>query len=62
MDTIKFSDIFKSNFLEKTTSFSLIDSIIGLVVAFLLGFSFMLFIRRPLMESFTHIHSISHYL
>lgn len=34
MDTIKFSDIFKSNFLEKTTSFSLIDSIIGLVVAF----------------------------
>ncbi|KEK11545.1 membrane protein [Lysinibacillus sphaericus] len=37
MDTIKFSDIFKSNFLEKTTSFSLIDSIIGLVVAFFIG-------------------------
>lgn len=37
MDTIKFSDIFKSNFLEKTTSFSLIDSIIGLVVAFIIG-------------------------
>ncbi|AVK86752.1 DUF4956 domain-containing protein [Lysinibacillus sp. B2A1] len=37
MDTIKFSDIFKSNFLEKTTSFSLIDSVIGLVVAFFVG-------------------------
>jgi len=37
MDTIKFSDIFKSNFLEKTTSFSLIDSIIGLIVAFFIG-------------------------
>lgn len=32
-----FSDIFKSNFLEKTTSFSLTDSLIGLVVAFFVG-------------------------
>lgn len=32
-----FSDIFKSNFLEKTSSFSLVDSIIGLVVAFFIG-------------------------
>ena len=32
-----FSDIFKSNFLEKTSSFSLIDAIIGLVVAFAVG-------------------------
>ncbi|MFJ6209659.1 DUF4956 domain-containing protein [Lysinibacillus sp. NPDC092081] len=37
MDTTKFSDIFKSSFLEKTTSFSLIDSMIGLVVAFFVG-------------------------
>lgn len=37
MDTIKFSDIFKSSFLEKTTSFSLIDSLLGLVVAFFVG-------------------------
>ena len=37
MDTIKFNDIFKSNFLEKTASFSLIDSILGLVVAFFVG-------------------------
>lgn len=32
-----FSDIFKSNFLEKTTSFSLTDSLIGLLSAFILG-------------------------
>ncbi|MFF2178751.1 DUF4956 domain-containing protein [Lysinibacillus sp. NPDC058147] len=37
MDTIKFNDIFKSSFLEKTTSFSLIDSLLGLVVAFFVG-------------------------
>ncbi|MFJ7668881.1 DUF4956 domain-containing protein [Lysinibacillus sp. NPDC097195] len=37
MDNMNFSDIFKSNFLEKTTSFSLTDSIIGLVVAFFVG-------------------------
>ncbi|MBG9454558.1 membrane protein [Lysinibacillus sphaericus] len=37
MDTIKFNDIFKSSFLEKTASFSLIDSILGLVVAFFVG-------------------------
>jgi len=37
MDTTKFSDIFKSSFLEKTASFSLIDSILGLVVAFFVG-------------------------
>ena len=37
MDNMNFSDIFKSNFLEKTTSFSLVDSLIGLVAAFLIG-------------------------
>ncbi|WAA09575.1 DUF4956 domain-containing protein [Fervidibacillus albus] len=37
MDTITFDDIFKSSFLEKTTSFSLIDSLIGIVAAFILG-------------------------
>ncbi|MFY0519105.1 DUF4956 domain-containing protein [Lysinibacillus sp. UGB7] len=37
MDKVNFSDIFKSSFLEKTTSFSLTDSIIGLVVAFFVG-------------------------
>ncbi|SDY27421.1 protein of unknown function [Evansella caseinilytica] len=37
MDTINFSDIFKSSFLEKTSSFSIVDSLIGLLVAFAVG-------------------------
>ncbi|WP_214770308.1 MULTISPECIES: DUF4956 domain-containing protein [unclassified Exiguobacterium] len=37
MENITFDDIFKSNILEKTTSFSIVDSLIGLVAAFILG-------------------------
>ncbi|WP_077210679.1 DUF4956 domain-containing protein [Bacillus dakarensis] len=37
MESLNFNDIFKSNFLEKTSSFSVVDSIIGLVSAFILG-------------------------
>jgi uncharacterized membrane protein YhiD involved in acid resistance len=37
MESVNFSDVFKSSILEKTSSFSLIDSIIGLVVAFAVG-------------------------
>ncbi|RIJ63678.1 DUF4956 domain-containing protein [Rummeliibacillus sp. POC4] len=37
MDNTNFSDIFKSSFIEKTTSFSLTDSLIGLLIAFLVG-------------------------
>lgn len=37
MDNINFNDIFKSSFIEKTSSFSLTDSLIGLLVAFLVG-------------------------
>ncbi len=36
-NTINFNDIFKSSFLDKTSSFSLIDSLIGLLVAFAVG-------------------------
>ncbi len=35
---INFSDIFKSSFLEKTTSFSLVDSLLAIVVAFTIGY------------------------
>ena len=35
--TMNFNDIFKSSFLEKTSSFSLVDSLIGLLVAFAVG-------------------------
>ncbi len=37
MDNFNFNDIFKSSFLEKTTSFSVVDSVIGLLAAFILG-------------------------
>jgi uncharacterized membrane protein YhiD involved in acid resistance len=37
MDTFNFNDIFKSNFLEKATTFSLVDSVIALIVAFAVG-------------------------
>jgi uncharacterized membrane protein YhiD involved in acid resistance len=37
MDTTNFSDIFKSSFLETTVSFSLVDSLLGIGVAFLIG-------------------------
>ncbi|GBF72875.1 DUF4956 domain-containing protein [Paenibacillus sp. 598K] len=51
METITFNDIFKSNFLEKTSSFSLIDSIVGLLVAFAVGL-FIYFIYK---KSFTGV-------
>ncbi len=35
--TTNFSDIFKSSFMENTASFSIIDSLLGLGVAFLIG-------------------------
>ncbi|WP_144510762.1 DUF4956 domain-containing protein [Bacillus sp. FJAT-22090] len=37
MEKTTFQDIFKSSFLEQTTSFSLVDSLIGLLVAFAVG-------------------------
>jgi len=37
MSNISFDDIFKSSILEKTSNFSIIDSIIGLLVAFIVG-------------------------
>lgn len=37
MESVNFSDIFKSSFLEKTESFSIIDSLIGLFMAFAIG-------------------------
>lgn len=40
----KFNDIFKSNFLDKVTSFSLLDTAIALGLAFILGlFIFMVY-------------------
>ncbi|MEK5233957.1 DUF4956 domain-containing protein [Lysinibacillus sp. FSL K6-0232] len=58
MDTINFSDIFKSNFLEKTTSFSLIDAIIGLVVAFFIGL-FIYVVYKKTFNGVIYSHSFN---
>ncbi|WP_102273467.1 DUF4956 domain-containing protein [Cytobacillus massiliigabonensis] len=51
MDSVNFSDIFKSSFLEKTSSFSIIDSLVGLLVAFAVG----LFIYWVYKKTFTGV-------
>ncbi|WP_107943802.1 DUF4956 domain-containing protein [Metasolibacillus fluoroglycofenilyticus] len=58
MDTINFTDIFKSSFLEKTTSFSLIDSIIGLVVAFFVGL-FIYAVYKKTFNGIIYSHSFN---
>lgn len=37
MENLNFNDIFKSSILEKTNSFSVVDSLIGLLIAFAVG-------------------------
>ncbi|MFJ8236390.1 DUF4956 domain-containing protein [Ureibacillus sp. NPDC094379] len=51
METVNFEDIFKSSILEKTSNFSIIDSVIGLIVAFLIG----LFIYYVYKKTFTGV-------
>lgn len=51
-----FDDIFKSSFLEKTSSFSLIDALIGLASAFLLGV-FIYFIYKKTFNGVVYSHS-----
>lgn len=53
-----FDDIFKSSFLEKTSSFSLIDALIGLVSAFLLGV-FIYFIYKKTFNGVVYSHSFN---
>ncbi|KYG90746.1 DUF4956 domain-containing protein [Metasolibacillus sp. FSL K6-0083] len=58
MDTINFNDIFKSSFIEKTTSFSLTDSIIGLVVAFFVGL-FIYAVYKKTFNGIIYSHSFN---
>lgn len=44
-DTVKFSDIFKSKYIENFTSFSLADTIIAMLLAFAIGF-FIYYVYR----------------
>ncbi|MER2126746.1 DUF4956 domain-containing protein [Solibacillus sp.] len=53
-----FDDIFKSNFLEKTTTFSLIDALIGLASAFLIGM-FIYFVYKKTFNGVVYSHSFN---
>jgi len=45
-----FNDIFKSSFLESTTSFSIVDTLLGLAIAFVIGL-FIFFIYKKTCNS-----------
>jgi len=53
-----FNDIFKSSFLEKTSSFSLTDAIIGLVSALILGL-FIYFVYKKTFNGVIYSHSFN---
>ncbi|PWU67732.1 DUF4956 domain-containing protein [Gracilibacillus dipsosauri] len=51
-----FSDIFKSSFLETTSSFSIIDALLGIGVAFMVGL-FIYFIYKKTFNGVIYSHS-----
>ena len=53
-----FDDIFKSSFLEKSATFSLIDALLGLVSAFLLGV-FIYFVYKKTFNGVVYSHSFN---
>ncbi|WP_186578122.1 DUF4956 domain-containing protein [Aquibacillus kalidii] len=53
-----FSDIFKSSFMEKTTSFSLTDSLIGLTVSFIIGL-FIYAVYKKTFSGVVYSHSFN---
>lgn len=58
MDTTNFKDIFKSSILEKTSSFSIVDSLIGLLVAFAVGL-FIYFIYKKTFSGVIYSHTFN---
>ena len=56
--TLSFDDIFKSSFLEKSASFSLIDSIIGLTSAFIIGL-FIYYVYKKTFNGVVYSHSFN---
>ncbi|QDP41908.1 DUF4956 domain-containing protein [Radiobacillus deserti] len=58
METTNFTDIFKSSILEKTSSFSIIDSSIGLVVSFLIGL-FIYWVYKKTFSGVIYSHSFN---
>jgi len=58
MDTVNFSDVFKSSILEKTSSFSIIDSLTGLLVAFLIGL-FIFYVYKKTFSGVIYSHTFN---
>lgn len=59
-NTINFSDIFKSSFLENTTSFSVVDSLIAIATAFAVGlFIYVVYKKTFAGVMYSHTFSIS---
>lgn len=56
--TTTFSDIFKSSFLEKSASFSLVDSILGLASAVLIGL-FIYWVYKKTFNGVIYSHSFN---
>ena len=58
LTTTTFDDIFKSSFLEKSSSFSLIDSLIGMTAAFLIGL-FIYWVYKTTFNGVIYSHSFN---
>lgn len=58
MENVSFNDIFKSSILEKTSSFSIVDSLIGLFVAFLVGL-FIYFVYKKTFSGVIYSHTFN---
>ncbi|WP_318502894.1 DUF4956 domain-containing protein [Bacillus sp. T3] len=58
MESINFNDIFKSSILEKTSSFSFIDALLGLLIAFAIG-AFIYFIYRKTFTGVIYSHTFN---
>ena len=58
LTTTTFDDIFKSSFLEKSSSFSLIDSLIGMATAFLIGL-FIYWVYKKTFNGVIYSHSFN---
>jgi len=58
LTTTTFDDIFKSSFLEKSSAFSLIDSLIGMAAAFLIGL-FIYWVYKKTFNGVIYSHSFN---
>lgn len=58
METLNFDDIFKSSILEKTSSVSIVDSFIGLAVAFAIGL-FIYFVYKKTFSGVIYSHTFN---